>query len=162
MPCHATASGAAFCRSSLTKPDFYLSRWSNSKIGYPYLPAHDPGGGVPAAGGPARVACRALALVFVRRPARVVCGPQQSFVRVTGWTRILHGLVACQAPQRHCLARFVRCPAKPSPPLPAAWPRRSRPPGSATSDPCFCQGPPCRSPPGRLPGAAPPGCAPCF
>ena len=44
MPSHATASRAAFCRSSPTKPDFYLSRWSNSKIGYPYLPAHNPGG----------------------------------------------------------------------------------------------------------------------
>ena len=133
-------------QTSLTKPDFYLSRWSNSKIGYPYLPAHDPGGGVPAAGGPARVACPAFAPLFVRH---LPCQgrlpgfagsrrPQQSFVRVTGWTRILHGLVACQAPPR-----VVRraCPAKPSPPLP---------PGSATSDPCFCQGPPCRSPPGLL------------
>ena len=82
MPSHATASRAAFCRSSLTKPDFYLSRWSNSKIGYPYLPAHDPGRGVPAAGGPARVACRPLAPAFVRHlPARVVQAAPAAGVR---------------------------------------------------------------------------------
>ena len=91
VPSHATASRAAFCRSSLTKPDFYLSRWSNSKIGFPYLPAHDPSGGVPAAGGPAR-ACPPLAPAFVRHLPRQghppgfasSRRPQQYFARVIG------------------------------------------------------------------------------
>ena len=90
MPSHATASRAAFCRSSLTKPDFYLSRWSNSKIGYPCLPAHDPGGGVPAAGGPGPA--QPLAPAFVRHLPRQgrLPGfassrrPRQSFARVIG------------------------------------------------------------------------------
>ena len=123
MPSHATASRAAFCRSSLTKPDFYLSRWSNSKIGYPYLPAHDPGGGVPAAGGPARVACRPLAPAFVRHlPRQGPPGfassrrPRQSFARVVG---LVASVVRHACPVRGP-ARLVRraCPARPSPPLP--------------------------------------------
>ena len=108
MPSHATASRAACCRSSLTKPDFYLSRWSNSKIGYPYLPAHDPGGGVPAAGGPARVACRRL--LFGICPARVVrqASPAPG---VRGSLLPGHRLDSdppsrrCQAPPGHCPAR---------------------------------------------------------
>ena len=109
---------------------------------------------MPAAGGPARVACRPLAPAFVRHLLRQgrLPGfassrrPWQSFARLIGW--ILHGLVACQAPPGHCPARVVRraCPARPSPPLCAAC----QPPGSATSDHC---------PPGL---ACPPGCAPCF
>ena len=87
MPCHATASRAASCTSSLTKPDFYLFLWSNSKIGFPYLLAHDPGGGVPATGGPARVACRSLAPAFVGhvpRQGRLPCCCA-SFSWGSGW-----------------------------------------------------------------------------
>ena len=137
MPSHATSSRAAFCRSSLTKPDFYLSRWSNnSKIGYPYLPAHDPGGGVPAAGGPARVACQPLAPAFVRHlPARVICQPAPG---VRG--SLLPGSLAgpgCQALPGHSPARVVRRARPASTALPAAWPCQGRPPGSATSDRCL-------------------------
>ena len=72
MRSHATASRAAFCKSSLTKPDFYLSRWSNRKIGFPYLPAHDPGGEFRPAplGSPADL-LRQLLLGIC--PARIVC-----------------------------------------------------------------------------------------
>ena len=122
MPSHATASKAAFCRSSLTKPDFYLSRWSNSKIGYPYLPAHDPGGGVPAAGGPARVACRPLAPAFVGVRGSFLPGSSAGPGSSTAWSP------ASQAPPGHCPARVVRCL---SPTFASTHCPRHGPPGSS-------------------------------
>ena len=129
MPSHATASRAAFCRSSLTKPDFYLSRWSNSKIGYPYLPAHDPGGGVPAAGGPARVACRRL--LFGICPASIVRqaspAPGVRGSLLPGSSAGLGSSIASlPGPARPLPRQVVRhaCPARPSPPLAGVGPAR--------------------------------------
>ena len=111
MPSYATASRAAFCRSSLTKPDFYLSRWSNSKIGYPYLPAHDPGGECRPAGGPARVAlpgssARLRQSVFCQVACQAPPGPSR-------------GPITALPPARPCFVSapphyvFIACSAVP-------------------------------------------------